>query len=55
MGTEEIVEKLNFIKEFIISEENEKAIEYIDKMKQLLLVEQNKSSEYIEELVNNLK
>ncbi len=55
MDTEEIVEKLNYIKEFIINEENEKAIEYIDKMKQLLLAEQNRSSDYIENLVKNLK
>lgn len=55
MSNKEVVDILNNIKEMIEKEEYEKALTYITKQKVSLVVSENKESEYIDELVKELK
>ncbi len=55
MKSEEVIKILNNIKEMIEKEEYEKARAYITKQKVSLAVSENKESDYIDELVKELK
>lgn len=55
MKNNEVVDILNNIKEMIEKEEYEKARAYITKQKVSLAVSENKESEYIDELVKELR
>lgn len=55
METNDIIQRLNYIKNAIESEDYDKAIEQLEKTKFELLAEQNVVSEYMDDLVSNLK
>lgn len=55
MDTEDLIEKLDYIKSTIENEKYDNAIELIDKVKYELLAQQDKASEYIDNLIDDLK
>lgn len=55
METNDIFERLDYIKNSIENEEYEKAIVCIEKMEYELFKKQNVTSEYMDKLINQLK
>ncbi len=55
METNDIIERLDYIKNSIENEEYEKVIVCIEKMKYELFKKQNVTSEYMDKLINQLK
>lgn len=55
METNDIIERLGYIKNSIENEEYKKAIVCIEKMEYELLKKQNVTSEYMDKLINQLK
>ncbi|MCI8655249.1 MAG: hypothetical protein HFJ48_05215 [Clostridia bacterium] len=55
MKSEEVIKILNNIKEMIEKQEYEKALTYITKQKVSLAVSENRESNYIDDLVRELK
>lgn len=55
METNDIIERLDYIKNSIENKEYEKAIVCIEKMEYELLKKQNVTSEYMDKLINQLK
>lgn len=55
METNDIIQRLDYIKNAIENKEYERAVEHIKKAKYELLAEQNVASEYMDKLVNELK
>ena len=55
MDTEDLIQKLDYIKSTIENKKYDDAIDLIENVKYELLAQQDKASEYIENLIDDLK